>query len=594
LETIHVIVVLGLVVIVFFGFVRETLSPDIVAMLAVVVLLLFGILPLRDVLAVFSNPAPITVGSMLILSAALERTGVIEGLGRRVNKVRWRSPITAMAAMALLATFISAFVNNTPVVVILTPVMIALAHGMKTAPSRFLIPLSYAAIFGGTCTLIGTSTNILVDGVGQRLGLEPFGMFEISGPGILMAGLSILYLFVFGRWLLPDRQTLAEVLVDLPRRQYLAEAVVPHRSPLIGRSLSEAGLTSERGVHVVDVIRDEVSFDPEHGQPTLQPGDRLVIRTHAGDMIGLREDGGIVFSSLAPQSLEPIARRSAVMMEGIVGPNSRFVGSRVVDLNLRRLYGTYIIAIHRQNEPLHGNFDQVRLAFGDTLLLEGPAEGLKRLFDTHELVNLSEVTEVPFRRAKAPIALGVMGAIMALAAFEVLPIAGLALVGATAVVAFGCLDVDEAYKAVDWRMLMLIFGMLALGRAMETTGAAKLVVDSAVALLAGLGPVAVLSLLYALTSLLTEVMSNNATAILLTPIAVGLAQEMGVDPRPFVVAIMFAASASFATPIGYQTNTFVYTAGGYRFTDFLRIGVPLNILNWAAASLLIPLFWPMD
>jgi di/tricarboxylate transporter len=282
------------------------------------------------------------------------------------------------------------------------------------------------------------------------------------------------------------------------------------------------------------------------------------------------------------------------MMEGIVGPNSRFVGSRVVDLNLRRLYGTYIIAIHRQNEPLHGNFDQVRLAFGDTLLLEGPAEGLKRLFDTHELVNLSEVTEVPFRRAKAPIALGVMGAIMALAAFEVLPIAGLALVGATAVVAFGCLDVDEAYKAVDWRMLMLIFGMLALGRAMETTGAAKLVVDSAVALLAGLGPVAVLSLLYALTSLLTEVMRNNATAILLTPIAVGLAQEMGVDPRPFVVAIMFAASASFATPIGYQTNTFVYTAGGYRFTDFLRIGVPLNILNWAAASLLIPLFWPMD
>jgi di/tricarboxylate transporter len=278
-------------------------------------------------------------------------------------------------------------------------------------------------------------------------------------------------------------------------------------------------------------------------------------------------------------------------MEGIIGPNSRFVGQRVADLNLRRLYGAYIIAIHRQNESLHGNFDQVRLAFGDTILLEGPPEGLKRLFDTHELVNLSEPQARPFRRDKAPLAILVMMVIMALSAFEILPIAGLALIGAVAVVLLGCLDGEEAYASIEWRMLMLIFGMLALGRAMETTSAADLIVHSIVGLIAHLGPIAVLSIIYLLTSLLTEFMSNNAAAILLTPIAIGLAEQMGVDPRPFVVAVMFAASASFATPIGYQTNTFVYTAGGYKFTDFVKIGVPLNLLNWASGTLLIPYFF---
>jgi di/tricarboxylate transporter len=291
--------------------------------------------------------------------------------------------------------------------------------------------------------------------------------------------------------------------------------------------------------------------------------------------------------------LQAIKSQKAKIMEGIIGPNSPFVGHRVADLNLRRLYGVYILALHRQDAILTGNFDQVRLAFGDTLLLEGPPEGLERMFAQSVLVNLSEATERPYRRRHAPIAVIAIVSVMAFAALEVAPIVALALIAAVAVVGFGCLDPDQAYGSVNWRILMLIFSMLALGRAMETTGTAALIVYEISALIAGFGPVVVLSGLYLITSVMTEVLSNNAIAILMTPIAIGLAEQLGVDPRPFVVAVMFAASASFATPIGYQTNTFVYGAGGYRFMDFVRIGVPLNIIMWIAATVVIPLFWTL-
>ncbi|MCP5365523.1 MAG: SLC13 family permease [Hyphomicrobiales bacterium] len=586
-------IVIVLVFIVFFGLARRYIAQDVAGMVAVGTLLVTGILDIDDVLGVFSNPAPVTVGCILVLSTALVRTGVIDAFGQALVHIHWRRPPLAMIMMAIVVSVISAFVSNTPLVVILTPLIIALAHRMEAAPSRFLIPLSYAAIFGGTCTLVGTSSTIIVDGIAQAHAMEPFQIFELTAVGIVMAAVGILYLALVGSWALPSRQTLADALINLPQRQYLAEVLVPANSPLVGRTLTDAGLTRTKGVHVIDVIREEMSFDPEHGQPTLRPGDRLVIRTKAKDMKGLRDEGGLVISSPDEHVLEPITSRSVVMMEGIVGPNSRFVGQRVGDLNLRRLYGTYILAIHRQNEALHGNFDRVRLAFGDTLLLEGPAEGLKRLFETQEMVNLSEVDERPFRRAKAPIAVIAMTLVLSLAALNALPLAGLALAGATAVIAFGCVDVDEAYQAIDWRMIILILGMLALSLAMEQTGAMALIIEHLASVLTAFGPVVVLSLLYAVTSILTETTTNNAVAILMAPFAIGLANEMGVDPRPFLIAVIFAAAASFATPLGYKTNAFVYTAGGYRYSDFLKIGIPLSILNWAAATVLIPLFWPL-
>ncbi|MBK8210113.1 MAG: SLC13 family permease [Rhodospirillales bacterium] len=591
-ETLQIVIVVALVLVVF-GMIREVIAPEILAMAAVALLLVLGILKTGDVLKVFSNTAPFTVGCLFILSAALERTGVIDSMGQAMARVPWRSPWQALMVMMLGCLVASAFINNTPIVVIMTPVIIALAHSLKSSASKFLIPLSYATILGGTCSLIGTSTNIIVDGVAQAKGLAPFGMFEISPAGAVYGLVGMLYMGIIGWRFLPDRQTLSDVLIDLSARKFLTEVVVPQGSPMIGKTLADAGITGKRGYRVIDVIRDEGSFDPEHGEPTLAGGDRIVLRMSVAEFMGLRDSGNLIIEKNARQALEPIASRDVRMMEGIIGPHSSFAGQRVVDLNLRRLYDTYILAIHRQNENLHGNFDQVRLQFGDTLLLEGPPDGLKRLFERGELINLTEVTERPFRRNRAWLAIVAVLAVIILSAFEALPIAATSFIAATVVVALGCLDAEEAYKAIHWPILMLIFGMLALGTAMETTGAGALIVTFIVGLVGGLGPVVVLSIVYALTSFLTEFMSNNATAILITPIAIGLAQQMGVDPRPFVVAVMFAASASFATPIGYQTNTFVYGAGGYKFTDFVKVGVPLNLILWAVASFILPIFWPL-
>ncbi|WAG78653.1 SLC13 family permease [Metapseudomonas furukawaii] len=591
-DTFPLFFVSALLVWVLYAFVREKWSPDVVVAIAVAALLAAQQLTPHDVLGVLSNSAPVTIACMFVLSAALERTGCIDALGNWLGDLVGDSPTRVLAGLMITALVISGFLNNTPVVAILTPVAIALAKRASSSPSKLLIPLSYATVLGGMLTMIGTSTNILVDGVARKAGLEPFGMFEITPAALAFCAVGFIYLMLFSRRLLPDRETLSKQLRPDLGRTFMSELLVPRDSPVIGRTIGEANLNGGSGLKVLKIFRDEEEITEPGHDTVLASGDLLVLHGQVKDVVDLRESNKLSFNR--GEAFETVSSHDVIVAEAIVGRNSRYSHRPMRDLDLTARYGIAVLAVHRQDENVQGNLDDFQLQFGDVMLVEGTPAQIKRFADNGDLISLNAVQERAYRRDKAPIAILATLAVVILSAFSFMPIEGLAIIACATVLATRCLDVEDAYKAVDWKVLSLIFGMLAISIAMDRVGLIDLVVDKTMAAIPNASPLLMLGFVYLLTTILTEILSNNAVAVLVTPVAIGIAQSLGLDPRPFVVAVMFAASVSFATPIGYQTNTFVYNAGGYRFSDFMRIGIPLNILMVGVAMLVIPRIWPLQ
>ena len=592
MHTLHLIIVFALVATVFTAFLREWASPDLVALSAMGVLLVTGILSADETLAVFSNSAPVVIGCMFVLSAGLERTGAIDSLAHVFMRLAGKNEWRALLALALLIVPLSAMVNHLPVVVVFVPVILALARNTDLKASRLLIPLSFFSILGGTCTLIGMKTNLLVNGIAHRRGLPQFGMFEITPLGLIYAAVGVAYLLIFARKLLPYRESLAALIGGGMPRLFLTQAVISNTSPLLGKTIAETPLARLREAKIIDVVRDGERIGTPLDRLRFAAGDQLLLETPVAGVKGIKEMPGVLFQSEAELGVATTSEHEAVLMEGILGSRSTFLGKTLRDLNFRKQYGVHILAVHRQGENLREHFEDVELDFGDTLLVQGPAEGIHRLMQERDFLSLTEPTQRAFRRHKAPLAiLGILSVIV-FAAFHVLPIAAVALVAAIFVVLTRCLDIEEARGAIQWRILYMIFGMLALGAAMEKTGAAHLIASGVTGAVGHFGPRVTLSVIYLLATLLTELISNNAVALLITPIAFEIAATLGVDARPFAVAVMFGCAASFATPIGHQTNTYVFGAGGYRFADFPKIGLPLNVILWIVGSIFIPIFWP--
>ena len=575
---------LGVLIVALIAFVAEWLPVDLTALSVAVVLMLVGLVTPDEGVSGFSNSATITVMAMFILSSGITRTGVIQTV--RDWLVNWggKNPSRQIFALGIIVGPISAFINNTAVVAIFLPIVEDWCKKQKISVSKLLMPLSFVTVLAGMITLIGTSTNIVASGISKKLGYGEFHLFQFTLLGIITFGVGLVYLAIAAPRILPDRKPVeGELLAEnYGLKDYLTEVIIPPTSSLIGRSLRDSGLQRKFDIDILELVRNKVHLPQPFVDKVLQAGDILIVRSSREDLLKIRDERGIeILPDVQFQNehlTEAISSGEEKIAEVMILSNSRLIGSTLKDLRFRQRYNATVLAVRRGAETLKGRLGKIPLRFGDLLLVQGPKQSFLGLQTTRELLVLEEKDVENLRRDKAWIALAITLGVIVIAALDWAPILVTSLAGVILMVITGCLKPGEVYGSVRWDIIFLLAGLIPLGIAMDNSGTTAWMAKYLVGAGGNLSGYWILLFFYLITSFLTEILSNNAAVVLMIPVAVEVAKTLGLNPYAFMFAVTFAASNSYLTPIGYQTNTMVYAPGGYKFLDFTRLGLPLNII----------------
>jgi len=593
-----IILVMVLLLFGFIMFVTEVFSIDVTAMILLTILFMLGYLTPSEALSGFSNPAVITIAFLFIISRALQKTRILEYLIVRVRRLADKSILIGRAVYLFTIGVASAVVNNTAIVAIFMPVSIRLAQKYKMSPSKMLIPLSYSAILGGTLTLVGTSTNLLVNSIYVKVpGVEPMGMFEFFKYGAILMVVGLLYILFIAPMILPSRTSTSSLTKSYRLGGYLTEMRVTAESPLNGRTCLERGINKNYDVMVLDILRDNKMITNMIRLTKLKEGDVLFVRGTLENFLRMKEVEKVALLTDEKLTQEELEQEDNVVLECLITDKSDLVGKSLMTSNFRRRFGSFILAIRREGTIVREKIAHVVLSAYDTLLVYGPKNKVNELSKTNEFVVLGEVdAELRKQRFWWMTIVVIIGTI-ALAAFGFMPIVKSAMLGVVILLALKILTPQESYQSINWQVIILISALIPVGIVIQKTGTAGwiagLISSATESVPSEWQPRVLLALIYFITIFLTEISSNAATAIIMTPISIAVAQQMGFDPRAFVFAVAFAASASFITPVGYQTNLMVYGPGGYKFSDYIRVGFPLAFIFWIMAIFILPILWPI-
>lgn len=590
LDTILVFGIIGLAVVLFF---TEKFTVDTVAIGVMVLFMLFGILDLKEGLAGFSNSATITVAAMFVISQAIFKTGILDQFSNYLGNQAQKSETKLILILMLSTGLLSAIINDTAVVALLMPAVIQISQKNNIPASKLLMPLSFGSLMGGICTLLGTSTNILVSGIAENAGFEPFGVFEMSSMGVVFLAVGVIYMITLGKWLMPNRKAQTGFSDTLDLGNYVIEIKVTEEYEQLQEPIFKQKIFADGSLKALQIIREDGRRTRVYPNTAVLVGDTIRITCPQENLEKIQKTKGVEIKAELDWNEETLTNEDEKIFEALVTPNSFLINRSIKSIKFRQIFeNVLVIGIRHRAGILENMLSKTTLKPGDVLLLRASDEAIQVINDSEDLLLLSSKKVKVLNKTQSILTLATMSLVIGLAVLGIFPITLTAVAGAVLMVLLKSISPEDAYKSIDWKVIFMLAGVLSMGAALEKTGGSQVIGNWVVDVFGEMGPHVVLSAIFALTFMLTNVMSNNAAAALLAPIAISIASGLEVDTRPFLMAVTFGASLSFMTPMGYQTNTMIYNPGNYRFSDYLKVGAPLNILFWIIASICIPIFFP--